>query len=186
MIGAKVLWDPAICSSVIPVLAVGPSGPSQGAFSGLPPEAEIFVFAERRAGLEHVLVLRARRFVQLAARGASVLSRCRLLTDLRLSAGRERVRLEAIAAFNALAAGNSLRGARSHDLLGANRLRFILQALDGFLAGGSQREIAELLFGAPRVRQDWGDAGGHMRDRVRRAVRRGRKLMDGEYIALLR
>lgn len=169
-----------LCPSVIPVRAC--RGDS---FNIHDLDAAVSVIAES-TGIEHVLIARRRRSIHLAVRGASVLSPCHLLTDLRISAGRQRVRLGAIAEFNALAAGDNPRDGRSHDCLHSNRLRFILQALDGYLAGRSQREIAELLFGAPRVRQDWGSAGGHMRDRVRRAIRRGRKLMEGGYVSLLR
>jgi hypothetical protein len=62
----------------------------------------------------------------------------------------------------------------------------ILQALDGSLAGKSQREIAEVLVGPERAEADWRHPGQHLRDRVRRAVRRGQTLMNGGYLTLLR
>jgi hypothetical protein len=135
--------------------------------------------------VEHVLMVNARRFVQLVAAGGSVLSSSHLLMDIRMPAGKERVRLDAIAAFNVLASGRS-SGVRMRNLPGAPRLRFILQALDGYLAGRSHRAIAEAMLGAPRVRQNWGNPGEHLRDQIRRAVRRGRMLMAGGYVSLLR
>jgi hypothetical protein len=66
------------------------------------------------------------------------------------------------------------------------RFSLILSALDASLAGASQREIAAALVGAERAEADWRHPGQHLRDRVRRAVRRGRDLMNGGYLALLR
>jgi hypothetical protein len=66
------------------------------------------------------------------------------------------------------------------------RLSFIVQALDGRLAAASYREIAIALFGEHRVKADWTDPRGHLRDQVRRAVRRGFFLMQGGYLAYLK
>ncbi|WP_342586884.1 DUF2285 domain-containing protein [Mesorhizobium sophorae] len=51
----------------------------------------------------------------------------------------------------------------------------------GSLAGASHREIAEALIGKGRVHADWNDPRDHLRDRIRRAVSRGRALMNGGY-----
>ncbi|MEV8644897.1 DUF2285 domain-containing protein [Mesorhizobium ciceri] len=61
------------------------------------------------------------------------------------------------------------------------RLTFVLRALDGSLAGASHRELAEALIGQRRVHADWRDPRDHLRDRIRRAVTRGRALMHGGY-----
>lgn len=55
-----------------------------------------------------------------------------------------------------------------------------LQALDGVLAGASLRNVADVLFGAQAVTDDW-HADGALRARVRRLVRRGQTLMRGGY-----
>ncbi|USP11885.1 DUF2285 domain-containing protein [Aeromonas dhakensis] len=55
-----------------------------------------------------------------------------------------------------------------------------LQALDATLAGASLREVAEGLFGADTVTDDW-HADSALRARVRRLVRRGNALMRGGY-----
>ncbi|WP_245425718.1 DUF2285 domain-containing protein [Mesorhizobium sp. WSM3862] len=60
-------------------------------------------------------------------------------------------------------------------------MTFVLRALDESLAGASHREIAEALMGEGRVHSDWNDPRDHLRDRIRRAVSRGRALMDGGY-----
>lgn len=59
-----------------------------------------------------------------------------------------------------------------------------LQALDGTLAGASQRGVAEVLFGIAAVTERWYD-DGDLRAQVRRMIRRGQTLMDGGYHRLL-
>lgn len=59
-----------------------------------------------------------------------------------------------------------------------------LQALDGWLAKASQREIASALFGAERVAAQW-QPDSELRAQVRYLIRRGRELMDGGYRDLL-
>ncbi len=59
-----------------------------------------------------------------------------------------------------------------------------LQALDGALAGASQREIAIALFGEARVAADW-SPDSELRAQVRYLIRRGRALMKGQYHTLL-
>lgn len=68
----------------------------------------------------------------------------------------------------------------------SQRLRSVLTALDGRLAGQTNREIAITLFGEKRVNADWNDPGGWLRDRVRRAICRGNFLMNGGYRQLLK
>ena len=59
-----------------------------------------------------------------------------------------------------------------------------LQALDGTLAGASQRGVAEVLFGITTVAERWYD-DSDLRAQVRRLIRRGQTLMDGGYQRLL-
>lgn len=59
-----------------------------------------------------------------------------------------------------------------------------LQALDGVQAGASQRQIAEVLFGAVGVSAQW-HSDGQLRAYVRRLIARGRRLMQGGYHRLL-
>ena len=64
------------------------------------------------------------------------------------------------------------------------RLRFIIQVLDGLLAGASHREIAIQLYGPEKVAQEWNDPGNSLKDRIRKTVRSGRNLMNGKYRSL--
>lgn len=59
-----------------------------------------------------------------------------------------------------------------------------LQALDGTLAGASQRGVAEVLYGITAVTERWYE-DGDLRAQVRRLIRRGQTLMDGGYQRLL-
>ena len=59
-----------------------------------------------------------------------------------------------------------------------------LQALDGTLAGASQRGVAEVLFGITAVAERWYD-DSDLRAQVRRLIRRGQTLMGGGYRHLL-
>ena len=59
-----------------------------------------------------------------------------------------------------------------------------LQALDGVLAGATQRGIAEVLFGIGAVAERWYD-DSDLRAQIRRLIRRGQTLMSGEYRQLL-
>ena len=59
-----------------------------------------------------------------------------------------------------------------------------LQALDGTLAGASQREVAEVLYGITTVAERWYD-DSDLRAQVRRLIRRGQTLMAGGYHRLL-
>jgi hypothetical protein len=135
-------------------------------------------------GRQQLLFTEAGHALQLSVTGSSLLQPVRLLTDAVLPPGHLRARLVALECL----AGISGRG-RFPDRLAieprSRRLRLVLQALDGWLAGAPYREIAVALFGEARVEADWGDPRDHLRDQVRRAVRRGRELMRGGYRKLL-
>jgi hypothetical protein len=59
-----------------------------------------------------------------------------------------------------------------------------LQAIDGKLAGASQREIAEVLFGLEAVGQHWG-ADSELRAQIRRWLRRADTFIEGGYRQLI-
>jgi hypothetical protein len=64
-------------------------------------------------------------------------------------------------------------------------LRDYLIALDGHLAKRSYRDIAEVIYGRDRVKTAWTNETRHLKEAVRRAVRRGIQYMEGEYRTLL-
>ena len=65
------------------------------------------------------------------------------------------------------------------------RLRECLVALDGYLAGRTYRDIAEVLYGSDRVKEVWTNETRHLKDKVRRAVAAGVDYMNGGYLKLL-
>lgn len=66
------------------------------------------------------------------------------------------------------------------------KLNEALVALDGYQAGASQREIAAVLFGRSSAEAAWRNGDFSFKQRVHRAVAKGRALSAGGYVALLR
>jgi hypothetical protein len=64
-------------------------------------------------------------------------------------------------------------------------LRDALIAFDASAAGLHYREIAALIVGSERVREEWRRDATALKDRVRRAVKRGCRLVEGGYRDLL-
>lgn len=65
-------------------------------------------------------------------------------------------------------------------------LRDALVALDGECAGATRREIARVIYGEAAVSADWSEPSNGMKDRVKRSIKRGLRLINGGYRALLR
>jgi hypothetical protein len=137
-------------------------------------------------GVQHVLLASEARRLQFAVTGVDFFSGARLLTDAVVLPTLQERRHLLLRQLSAVARTGEL-SVRLHapDLRSA-RLRFVLQALDGWLANASQRDIAEAILGRNRVNVDWSDPSDHLRDRIRRAVRRGRGLMLKGYLGFLR
>jgi hypothetical protein len=182
---AVVFWDPPLCPAAIPAIAVR-TPPAAGAAPFRPrPAIRMDIFREGN-GREHVRLSQRRESVQLAVSGASLLDAPYLLTELAIPDDIARPRLAAIAAFNRLSQGRFNAGPSRPEAIPSPRLALVLRALDGHLAGASQRQIAMSLFGENRVKREWRDPGGYIRDRVRRAISRGRHMMTSGYLELLR
>jgi hypothetical protein len=58
-------------------------------------------------------------------------------------------------------------------------------AFDGREAGANHREVAEVIHGVKRVREEWSGRGGWMKERMRRALAKGQALCHGGYRKLL-
>lgn len=132
----------------------------------------------------HLLYGDGDRLLQLRLRGGAADGLPRLAAELPTEARGRGPTLEVLARFFHLQAGGCIDGLDLPDARSL-RLSLALRALDGSLAGKKQREIAMELLGAARVEQDWRHPGQHMRDQVRRAVKRGRAMMHGGYLRLL-
>jgi len=180
-----VLWDPALYPAAIPAVAVR-RPPSPGAAPFRPRRAIRTDIVREGCRREHARLSRGGDTVQLAVAGASLLEAPYLLTDLAIPDATLRPRLAAVAAFNRLSEGRLNAGPCRPEARPSPRLAVVLRALDGYLAGASQQQIAISLFGRKQVEREWRDPGGYIRDRVRRAISRGRHMMTSGYLELLR
>ncbi|WP_245270466.1 DUF2285 domain-containing protein [Mesorhizobium ciceri] len=130
---------------------------------------------------QHVLLANGDDTLQLAVEGADILQPVTLRTEAIWPAMFSKHRLRALECLNALSLGRQLPARLFPPEKRGSRLTFVLRALDGSLAGASHRELAEVLVGQRRVDADWSDPRDHLRDRIRRAVARGRALMNSGY-----
>lgn len=178
---ANVFWRPHHLPHVLSATACRVAGRLNG------DELDIFALPCRVAvllvgdGFQHVLFTDGHKSLQLIVSGAGIFEPVRLTSRILWPSAETKQRLEAIAVLNALRQTGRFLPRFFRVEPRCARLRWVLRALDGFLAGASHREIGVTLFGIARIERDWADPGDHLRDMIRRAVKRGRSLMDGEY-----
>jgi hypothetical protein len=137
-------------------------------------------------GTQHILFANGARRLQLAATGADLLRAVRLLTDAVVPLPFVERRILLMRQLGELVMTGDLSARLHPPDPRSTRLGFLLQVLDGYLATASQREIAGAILGPLRVNADWTERGDYLRDRMRRAVRRGRQLMQRGYLRLLK
>lgn len=130
---------------------------------------------------QNILLRHAEHTLQLAVSGADILQPVCLHTEAIWPAMLSKHRLRAIECLNPLSLGQQLPARLFPAEKRGSRFTFVLGALDGSLAGASHRDLAEALIGQRRVHADWRDPRDHLRDRIDRAVSRGRALMNGGY-----
>ncbi|SJM31864.1 conserved hypothetical protein [Mesorhizobium delmotii] len=176
-----VFWSPFWCVNVLPVIAEQlsvSSATSRFELSALPCRATVLLSPDKG---QHVLLRNVEHTLQLAVSGADILHPVCLRTEAIWPAMLSKPRLRALECLNALSLNQHLPARLFPPERRGPRLTFVLRALDGSLAGASHRELAEALIGQRRVHADWRDPRDHLRDRIRRAVSRGRALMNGGY-----
>ena len=178
---AKIFWLPSHALAILPMHALLAGALVPTAPIALRELSSPLTVLYALDGMQHVLLDGAGHGRHLAISGANVLDPVHLLAWFEFGCDEFRHQVEALHRFNSLIAG-----AQSTASQEAARLKRVLQALDGSLSGASHREIAIALFGAERGEADWNDPRQNMRDRVRRAVKRGRDLMNGGYLRFLR
>lgn len=177
---ASVFWDPGSCASVLKSVAelVDPDRNLPFDLSAFSCDADILLTPD---GLQHILLRQGYQCLQLAVSGTSVLSPVRLSVDAIVPRQRLKFHLNALQCLSDLSGSGCISASHFPSDPRARRLGVVLQALDGSLAGATHRQIAGAQFGQHRVERDWSDPRGHLRDQVRRAIRRGRYLMEGGY-----
>lgn len=133
----------------------------------------------------HVLFHEGPRRLQLSIRPGPLAAGV-LLTDAIIGKRDIVPRLSSLACFNDLLSSGRLLPRYFSPESRGRRLTAVLRALDGALQSFSHREIATALYGRKRIEADWNNPGEHLRDSIRRAIVRGRALMNGGYRRLLR
>ena len=135
-------------------------------------------------GLQHVLIAAGTGHLQLAISGADVLRPVQLTLDAVHDRSCFPAVLATLERLNRLTA--DLPDARPRAIPAvAKRMVSVLRVLDARRAGATYRDIATVLFGHARVRAEWADPQGYLRDHLRRAARRSNQLVDGGYRRLL-
>jgi hypothetical protein len=137
-------------------------------------------------GYHHIILSKGDQCVQMRFRGRLDLHHTKLVTAVFMERAHLRDRLRAISALNHMHDARVYESPFVAPDNRSQRLDFVLHALDGKLAGCTNREIAISLFGRQRVEAAWTDPGEYLQDQVRRAIRRGRYLMGGGYRSLLK
>jgi hypothetical protein len=185
-LAAAVFWQPTVSAFAFPVEAVALSRGVRGCvldIASLRCRTTCFTTPD---GTRHILFAENGRWLQLAVRGASDGDRLHLLTTAIIGPAHLARRVLLLRRLSGLVAHKTLEQVHFPPDPHSRRLGLIVQALDGRLAAASYREIAIALFGEQRVKADWTDTRGHLRDQVRRAIRRGFFLTRGGYLAYLK
>ncbi|MDR6623871.1 DNA -binding domain-containing protein [Caulobacter segnis] len=136
-------------------------------------------------GDQQVLVCDGPRRLRLAVIEGDILGgpvTCRLALPL---PGGASAALEGLRGLVALRDTGRLPAAAPREPARAGRWLESLRAHDARRAGASHREIATLLFGEERVREDWAGRSDYMRMRVQRLLRTADRLAAGGYRGLL-
>ena len=179
---ANVFWRMAACLEVLP-LATAPMRRGTAAstlnLANLQCRTTVCPLdAEQR---QDVLFTQDGRFLQLAVFGEVPLAEALLLTPALPSPGNADSRLLAVRRLTDLVKHGWMRPMLYPRERRAERLLHVVQALDGWQAEASHRDIGIALYGEARIERDWRDPRDHLRDQVRRAIRHGRHLMADGY-----
>ncbi|HEV2561173.1 MAG TPA: DUF2285 domain-containing protein [Rhizomicrobium sp.] len=183
---ATVIWQPERYSRVLPMAAFTPDGAMRAAPFRLHDLRCCATLLMTPDGLQHLFIGNRGRSFQIAVTGASLLKPAHLLTEAILDPKNGGLRLKSLQCFNDLRATGRLVRSHIPAQPSSPRMRMVIQVLDGALAGVPYRDIAAVLFGKARVEREWDNRNRFLRDRIRRAVKRGRDLMNGGYLKFLR
>lgn len=182
---ASVFWSPDVCASVLKLHAFPLKAEVESTPFFLRDIACPSVLLELPGGPQHLLFHDGSRTLQLVIEGEDVLRPVRLLTDGAPGKALAGPQLRSLLCFNDLRLSGRLYDSHFQRELPSQRLRLILRILDGALAGASHREIAQVVFADEFSTESWYAPGRPLRDRVRRALYRGHRLMQKEYLDLL-
>ncbi len=179
---ARVFWRGDLSSFVLP-LRVEPDDVGGIAFD-LSALRDRAVARMTTNAAEHVLFAEAGRRLQLTVRG-DLVGHGRVFAEISDHPSLEK-RMLLLRRLMGLIEHGSLPPQLYRADPRQRRLSFVLQALDGWLVQAPQRLIAAALFDTNAAVTEWRTPASVMRDHVRRAITRGRWLMEGGYLSLLR
>lgn len=177
---ARVIWDPVQFPHLTRLMALE-AGSVPGAAVFKASDLGVRRVTVHHAGMQIVLMTQSELALQLNVHGADLAAPVHLFADVVSAPPMRSERAVVLATINDLQDSGRFPSGRFPPEPRGARLRMILQALDGSLAGASHRDIAIEVFGPDRVADGWRDPRSHLRDSVRRAISRGRMLMMGGY-----
>jgi hypothetical protein len=183
---ASVFWKPEIYAGILPAVALSGNTQNNARCFHLGDSRCPAVLLLKPGRVQHLLFQGEGRGLQLRVEGADVRGPVHLWGGSLLEDKHVSPQLSTLRCFNDLLLSGCLPPGHHLSEPGPDRLEFTYRALQGSLAGLSHRKIAIAIFGEDRVRRDWYDAGEHMRDTIRRAIKCGRERMEGGYLKLLR
>jgi hypothetical protein len=178
-----VLWHWR-ADSTVPVLSLSPAPVGDPDALDLKSLAVMTLVVRTEDGGQHVVVGDGARRLRFAVVDGDVLAGpaiCRFRLPPQAIGGGSLLGLRRLIALRDTGRLPSA-GYRPHPK--AARWLQILRAHDARAQGASQRDIAVMLFGEPRVREDWSGRSDYMRMRVQRLLRAAEDLVAGGYRAL--
>jgi hypothetical protein len=183
---ATVVWNPKLCTRSLDIVSVPIRFGVKAAvfdFETLFVEKTLLIDAR---GAQALVFQQGARSLQLNVIGEPLMVPVALFIDLATSKAAPDCQLLLLKALLTLRTTGALQSINFPSHPRATRNAFVLQALDGYLAGQRHRDIAVGLYGEARVDRDWNAQGEHMRDAVRRAIGRGVRLMNFGFAEFLR
>lgn len=182
---ASVFWSPAFHTGVLRLTAFPLSAEIDATPFLLRDISCASVLLEIPNAPQHLLFADHGRGLQLVVEGADVLRPVRLMNNSAPDVAHAAAQIRALHCFNDLRLTGRLNvSSLQRDPL-TLRLRHVLRVLDGSLSGASFQDIARTVFPTDFAAVGWLGRAGGMRDRIRRALRRGYHLMNGGYRTLL-
>lgn len=183
---ARVLWRPDCYGGVLSIASTAASEDGNTPRFSLSAMQCPSLLILRPGDRQHVVFLGEGRGLQLVVHGESVLNPVRLMIDAAPGPRAARIQAELLKCFNDLSITGRMKPRYNLKKVSARRLKTVVRALDGAIAGASHKDIALAIYGAQRVQTDWDDPREHLKDHIRRTVRRGIRLMNGGYRSFLR
>jgi len=179
---ANVFWRMTACLEVLPI-ATAPmrKGTAAATLNLVNLQCRTTVCPLDAEHRQDVLFAQDGRFLQLAVFGETPLAEALLLTPALPAPGYADSRLLSVRRLTDLVKHGWMRPSLYPRQQRAQRLMRVVQALDGWQAEVSHRDIGIALYGDARVERDWMHPGDNLRDQVRRAIRYGRDLMADGY-----